>query len=231
MSRAKTWIAILALGHLTACSSTLTQLSPTQPAGSPTGRAGPFLSSPFFVTVIGGLAVAGITAGYSYLKARNDTKLATDTARREKLTAVLSSTASDLPTYVSTMGSMKELKVWLDKYDENSSETFEKLGLHHNEVLREYLEFFKLSLKTRNSVAILTEVRSFFEDPGVCDLVNREEDAIQKIDDAKDVQSIKDAGKAEGKAFDSLLSAMAEEVRKPQRKGAQPCVRQVVPSP
>ncbi len=82
MPRAGAWIALLAVGQLAGCSSTLTQISPTQPSGEPSGRLGPFLNSPFVLTVVGGLAVAGITSGYSYLKASHDEKLAKDNCKR-----------------------------------------------------------------------------------------------------------------------------------------------------
>lgn len=146
MFQVRTWIVVLVVSHLVACSSTLTQISPTQPSGAPTGRAGPFLNSPFFLTIVGGLAVAGITTGYSILKAHSDEKLAKDNARREKQTAVLSMVANDLPIYVSTMGSMRELKVWL-KDNKNSDDKFGDIGLPRGEALKEYLEFFKLSLE------------------------------------------------------------------------------------
>jgi len=211
MSRARTWIAVLAIGQLAACSSTLTQISPTQPAGAPTGRAGPFLNSPFFITVIGGVVVAAITTGYGYLKAHNDQKLARDSARREKQTAVLSSVANDLPIYISTMASMRQLKVWLEANP--ASDAKDEVGRPRDEVLKEYTEFFKLYLKTRGSLSILTEVDSFYETEQVCSLVNEVDLAIDKIHDAKDRPARLEAMKAEERVFDSLLSAMAAEIR------------------
>jgi len=228
MSRVGACIAVLAIGHLMACSSTLTQISPTQPAGQPTGRVGTFLNSSFFLTVVAGVAAAGITGGYSYLKANSDRQLAQDNARREKQTAVLSSVANDLPVYTSTLGSMKELKVWLADNKDNDA-TFGSIGLPRDVVLKEYLEFYKLSLKTRTAVSILTEVRSFYGETPVCNAVNEEEIAIERIEAAKHYPEVEAAGKAEGLVFDVLLGAMAEEIRHPPKKaadqGAPPCRR------
>jgi hypothetical protein len=156
---------------------------------------------------------------YSHYKAKTDQQLAQDNARREKQTAVLSSVANDLPIYISTMGSMRQLRVWLETHTESS----DKDDLHRprNEVLTEYTEFFKLYLKTRGSVAILTEVVSFYETEQVCRLVNEEDLAIDRIHDAKDRPAALEATKAEEKVFDLLLSAMADEIRHP-RKSTMP---------
>ena len=52
MPRFRTLVAVLAAGQLAACSSTFKEISPTPSnGGEPSGRAGPFLSSPFVVTV------------------------------------------------------------------------------------------------------------------------------------------------------------------------------------
>jgi hypothetical protein len=219
-----------------ACSSTLTQISPTQPAGQPTGRVGTFLNSAFFLTVVAGVTATGITGGYSYLKANSDKKLAEDNARREKQNAVLSAVANDLPIYTSTLGSMKELKVWLADNKDNDA-TFGSIGLPRDEVLKEYLEFYKLSLKARTAISILTEVRSFYGETPVCNAVNEEESAIKRIEAAKHYPEVEAAGKAEGMVFDVLLGAMAEEIRRPPKKaadlGTPPCRRlpQVVVAP
>ncbi len=182
-----------------------------------------------------GVLVGGVTGLYSYLKANSDRKLAEDNARREKQTAVLSAVANDLPAYASTLGSMKELRVWLaDNQDDGAA--FGSIKLPRKDVFAQYLEFYKLSLKTRSSVSILTEVRSFYEEPPVCKALNDEESAIARIHAAKHLDEVKKAGEAEEKAFDALLSAMAEEAKKTHRNGTdrdrRPCLRQVVvPSP
>lgn len=236
MSRARTWIVILTIGHLVACSSTFKELSPTPSGGGqPSGKAGPFLNSPFFLALMSGVLVGGVTGLYSYLKANSDRKLAEGNARREKQTTVLSAVANDLPIYTSTLGSMKELKVWLAE-DHEDGAAFGSIKLTREAVLEQYLEFYKLSLKTRSSVSILTEVRSFYEEPTVCEALNHEESAIARIHDAKRVEEVKKAGEAEEKSFDALLSAMAEEAKKTHRNGTdrdrRPCLRQVVvPSP
>jgi hypothetical protein len=189
------------------------------------------LNSPFFITVVGGLGVGAITALYSHFKANHDKEMAEDKVRSEKQTAVLSSVANELPVYVSTMGSMMELKNWLaDNKDDDAK--FGSIGLPRNDVLKEYLEFYKLSLKTRTSVSILTEVRSFYGEMAVCSAVDKEESAIEAIGNAKHFDDVKAAGKAEEQAFDTLLGAMAQEAKKTHRnapdKEVQPCTRQVV---
>jgi hypothetical protein len=222
MSKARTWIALLAVSHLVACSSTFKELSPTPSSGQPSGKAGPFLNSPFFLTLVGGVVVAGITGGYSYLKAKGDRQLAQDNARREKQTAVLLSVANDLPIYISTMGSMRKLRNWLDKNpkDEDAAgkPVKDELGRPRCEVLKEYTEFFKLYLKTRGEVAILAEVGAFFDDGNVCRLVNDEDLAIDKIHDAAGDPERNAALKAETQVFASLLGAMATEIRQLPKK-------------
>lgn len=232
MSRARTWIAILTVGHLVACSSTFKELSPTPSGGGePSGKAGPFLNSPFFLALMSGVLIAGVTGLYSHLKASSDRKLAEDNARREKQTAVLSSVANDLPVYVSTMGSMRELKVWLEDR-KNDDATFGEIGLPRKDVLKEYLEFYKLSLKTRSSVSVLMEVSSFYETPAVCEALNKEKGAIKTIDAAKQFDEVKKAGEAEEKSFDALLSAMAKELKETHRngtgRGGRPCLDEIV---
>jgi hypothetical protein len=159
---------------------------------------------------MGTVAVGGITQLYNWAKARKDHKLARDNARREKQTAVLSSVANDLPVYISTMGSMRQLRVWLETH--TKSDDKDDLGRSRDDVLKEYTEFFKLYLKTRGSLSILTEVDSFYETPPVCSLVKDEDVAIQKIHDANDKPARLEAVKAEEKVFDALLSAMAKEI-------------------
>jgi hypothetical protein len=56
---------------------------------------------------------------------------------------------------------MRELKVWLKDHKQDD-EKFGEIGLPRDQVLKEYLEFYKLSLKTRTAVSILMEVRSFY---------------------------------------------------------------------
>jgi hypothetical protein len=231
MPSGRTWIAILAIGHLTACSSIFKEISPTPSnGGEPSGRAGPFLSSPFVITVVGGLGVAAVTTLYSHFKAKTDRELAQDNARRAKQTEVLSSVANDLPVYISTMGSMRELKVWLKEHKQDD-DRFGDIGLPRDEVVKQYSEFYKLTLKTRTAVPILMEVRSFYLTDRVCRLANEEDLAIKKLHDATDVEGVKEAAKAQDKAFDSLLIAMAEEVKeKPDTsdKERQPCSPQNV---
>ena len=65
----------------------------------------------------------------------------------------------------------------------------------------------------------------------VCRLANEEDLAVKKIHDANGVDQIEEAGKAEEKVFDSLLSAMAEELnKKPDKndKERQACSHQGV---
>ena len=200
-------------------------------------NAGPFLNSPFFLALMSGVLISGVTGLYSHLKANSDRKLAEDKARREKQTAVLSAVANDLPAYASTLGSMKALKGWLaDPKNEADNATYGPIKLHRQGVLDQYLEFYKSSLKTRSSVSILTEARAFYEEPTVCEALNHEESAIKRIHDAKSYDEAKEADEAEEKSFDALLSAMAEEAKKTHRngtdRGRQPCLRQVVvPTP
>jgi hypothetical protein len=224
--RVRTWIAIVVVGHITACSSTFKELSPAPSGGGePSGKAGPFLNSPFFIAIETGVLIGGITQLYNIVKARGDRKLAEDNARREKQTAVLSSVANELPVYTSTLGSMRELKVWLEGHDENTYKKFGKIRLPREQVLKEYLEFYKLSLKTRTSASILTEVRSFYGG-AVCKAVDNEEGAIKRIEAAEDFDDVKKAGKDEESSFDALLSAMAEEAKKTSRNGDDTCSRQ-----
>jgi hypothetical protein len=71
----------------------------------------------------------------------------------------------------------------------------------------------------------------------VCELVNQEQHAIAQIHDAKDKEERKKALEAEERAFDALLGAMAEEIRKPPRRVTAPgervnwCLRPAVESP
>jgi len=224
MSKARAWIAVVVVGHLAACSSTFKQLSPTPSGGGePSGRAGPFLNSPFFITVVGGLGVGAITSLYTHYKSKHDKEMAADNARREKQTAVLSSVANDLPVYISTMGSMRQLRVWLETHA--NSDDKDDLGRQREEVLKEYAEFFKLYLKTKGEVAILTEVISFYRTQEVCDMVNKEDLAIHKIHDAKDRPDRLEAVKAQEEVFASLLIAMAEEISPTPKKGAEQKLR------
>ena len=214
MCRARTWIVLVTIGHLAACSSTFKEISPTPSSGQPNGKAGPFLNSPFFLAIETGVLVGGITQLYNWAKASSDRKLAEDNARREKQITVLSSVANDLPVYISTMGSLMKLKEWL-KNKENQQD---EVGRTREEVIALYTEFFRLFLKTKNSVAILTEVSSFYEEKAVCTAVGAEDRAIGKIHEAKGEDERKTAMKAEGGTFSSLLGAMAEEIRRPPRK-------------
>jgi hypothetical protein len=216
MSRARTWIAVLAIGQLAACSSTLTQISPTQPSGSPNGRVGPFLNSPFVLTVVGGLAVAAITTGYSYLKASKEEKLAKDNTLREQQINVLSSVTNDLPTYVSAMGSMRNFREWLEHHDKDSTEVDER-GRTRDKIETLYQDYFKLLLQTKNSFSILAQVSSYYEAEQVCNRVKEEVRAIDKIHDATGYKEREEAMKAQDKVFESLLAAMATEIRQRRR--------------
>ncbi len=217
MSTASKWIALFVVGHLAACSSTFNEISPTPSNGQPTGKAGPFLNSPFFLAIETGVLVGGITQLYNWAKAGSDRKLAEDNARRDKQIALLSSVATDIPTYISTMGSMRQLRTWLENHKDPGER--DDLGRPHDDVLKEYTEFFKLYLDTRSSTSILAEVGSYYEDKRVCELVNQEQHVIAQIHDAKDKEERKKALEAEERAFDALLGAMAEEIRKPPRRG------------
>jgi hypothetical protein len=216
MFQVRTWIAILAVGQLAACSSTLTQISPTQPSGSPNGRVGPFLNSPFVLTVVGGLAVAAITTGYSYLKAGKDEKLAKDNSLRDQQINVLSSVTNDLPTYVSTMGSMRNFREWLERHKEDTTEVDER-GRTRDEIATLYKDYFKLFLQTKNSTSILAQVSSYYEAEQVCDRVKEEVHAIEKIHDATGYREREEAMKAQDKVFESLVAAMATEIRQRRR--------------
>jgi hypothetical protein len=236
MSRARTWIALAAVGHLAACSSTFKQLSPTPSGGGePSGKAGPFLNSPFFLAIETGVLVGGVSQLYNWAKARSDRQLAEDNARREKQIALLSEVAKDIPTYISTMGSMRQLRTWLEDHKDPNER--DDLGRPHDDVLKEYTEFFKLYLKTRSSTSILAEVGSYYEDKHVCELVNEEERAIAKIHDSKDKEERKKALDAEEKVFDTLLGVMAEEIGRPRTKASSHgersnwCLGQAVESP
>jgi hypothetical protein len=231
MPRFRTLIAILAAGQLMACSSTFKEISPTPSnGGEPSGRAGPFLSSPFVVTVVGGLGVVAVTTLYSHFKAKNDRELAADSARRQKQTEVFSSVVNDLPVYVSTMGSMRSLRVWLKDHQQDDDK-YGEVGLPRDQALAQYLKFFKLTLKTRTASSILMEVKSFYATEAVCRLANEEDLAIKNLHDASGVPQIKEAATAQDKVFDSLVSAMAEELNtKPDKKDKErkPCSRQEV---
>jgi hypothetical protein len=181
--------------------------------GGTSGKAGPFLNSPFFIAIETGVLIGGITQLYNMVKARSDRKLAEDNARREKQITVLSAVASDLPIYISTMGSMRKLRGWLEAHPQENDE-HDELGRSREEVLKEYTEFFKLYLKTKGETAILAEIVSFYETQTVCDLVIKEDQAIHTIrSDAKDKAKLQEALKAEEDIFASLLNAMAEEIR------------------
>jgi hypothetical protein len=240
MSRARAWIALLAISHGAACSSTFKELSPTPSNGEPSGRAGPFLNSNFFIALETGLLVGGITQLYNWAKAKSDRKTAEDNALREKQINLLSSTAKDLPVYISTMGSMRKLKTWLEEHkrpEEKAEDQKDDLGRAHDDVLKEYSAFFKLLLETKNSAAILTEVSSFFEDNAVCEAVREEDRAIGRIHDAKNEPERAVALKAEGGTFEALLEAMAKEIRhrdhKANERGQRKdrCLGEIVASP
>jgi hypothetical protein len=215
MSRARTWIAVLAIGQLAACSSTFKEISPTPSSGQPTGKAGPFLNSPFFLAIETGVLVGGITQLYNWAKASSDRKLAEANSLREKQIAVLSSVTNDLPTYISTMGSMRKLRDWLLAHP--NGDVTNEYGQTHDEIAELYTEFFKLHLQTKTSTSILAQVGSYYEDKQVCEYVNEENRAVERIHDAKNDQERADAQKAEEKTFGSLLSAMAKEIRQRRR--------------
>jgi hypothetical protein len=160
-----------------------------------------------------GVLLGGATGLYSHLKADSDKKLAEDNAHREKQIAVFSAVANDLPSYISTMGSMRKLRGWLKKHPPENKE-LDDLGRSRDEVLKEYTDFFKLYLKTKSETAILVEIISFYENQTVCDFVIKEDLAIQKIhDNAGDEKELSAALKDEENAFASLLNAMAEEIK------------------
>ena len=210
LSRVRTWIVVLVVSHLVACSSTLTQISPTQPSGAPTGRVGTFLNSPFFLTVVGGLAVAGVTGIYSHLKARNDAKLAKESTIREQQIAVLKSVTDDLPSYVATMASMMSFRQWLDAHDKKSPDVDQR-GRSRDEISKLYEGLYTLHLQKRNSTSILAQVDAYYEGQPVCDRVNDEFRAIEKIHDAKNLKEREELLHAEEKVFEGLLTAMAAE--------------------
>jgi hypothetical protein len=212
-SGVRAWIAILTIGHLVACSSTFKELSPTPSGGGqPSGKAGPFLNSPFFLALMSGVLVGGVTGLYSYLKANNDRKLAKDNALREQQIAVLKSVTDDLPSYVATMASMMSFRQWLDAHDKKSADVDQR-GRSRDEISKLYEDLYKLHLQKRNSTSILAQVDAYYEGQPVCDRVNDESRAIEKIHDAKDLKEREDLLHAEERVFEGLLTAMAAEIR------------------
>lgn len=219
MPRLNSWLVIALIGNLAACSSTFTELSPTPSNGQqPTGKAGPFLNSPFFLAFETGVLVGGITQLYNWAKASSDRDLAEQKARREKQTALLSSVSTEIPAYISTMGSTRKLRAWLQDPKNQSSDAKDDVGRTRDEVLKEYADFFKLQLKTRTSTSILAEVGAHFESKEVCDLANDEERVIARIHDATTGEARTDALAAEEKIFDGLLAAMANEMNQPRKE-------------
>jgi hypothetical protein len=234
MPKARTSIALLLVGHLAACSATFKEISPTPSNGEPSGKAGPFLNSPFFLTITGGLLVGGATQLYNWAKANSERRTAEEKVHLEKQNALLSSVASEIPVYISTMGSMRKLQVWLEDPANKPSDSKNELGRSRDSVLALYTDFYKLTLNTRTATSILVEVGSYFEDKEVCKFVNEENSAIKKIEDAKNETDRNAAAKAEEVVFDSLLAAMADEIRDPIRKAKDPrrrstwCLRPIV---
>jgi hypothetical protein len=193
-------------------------------AKSPERRYGvhPFLNSPFFLTAVCGLLASMISHFHSRATAENERRLAQENAIREKQIALLSSVANDVPTYVSTMGSMKKLKLWLKEHPDSD----EKLeGRPRDEVDKDYKEYFKLYLQARKARSILAEVRSYYESPvvlggagpGDLGLVDKEERAVEDISNAKKSEDVVGLANSQDEHLDALLRAMAREIRSPHR--------------
>jgi hypothetical protein len=89
------------------------------------------------------------------------------------------------------MGSMRQLKVWLKDHKQDDDK-FGDIGLPRDRALEQYLEFHKLTLKTRTATSILMEVKSFYMTDSVCRLANEEDLAVKKIHDANGVDQIKE---------------------------------------
>jgi len=183
-------------------------------AKSPEKRHGvhPFLNSPFFLTAVCGLLASFISQFYVYTRARDERRLAQDNALREKAITLVSSVANDLPTYVSTMGSMRKLKLWL-KTHKNSDEK-DEIGRPRDDVDKDYREFFKLYLQARKASSILAEVRAYYRKETVLQLADEEERAVEAIEDAKTDDEVPKRMEIQVGIRKRLLSAMTEEIRK-----------------
>ncbi len=183
-------------------------------AKSPERKYGvhPFLNSPFFLTAVCGLLASVIGHFYSRATAENERRLAQENAIREKRIALLSSVANDVPTYVSTIGSVRNLRFWL-KAHKNGSDDTDEIGRPREEVYKAYSESFKWYLQVRQASSILAEVRSYFS-KDVLGFVDDEERAIEAIEDASTHDEIVEHVKGQEKTRKKLLSAMAEEIRK-----------------
>jgi hypothetical protein len=208
MSRTGTFIAIVLAIHLVGCSSVLHQVSPS-------GKAGPFLNSPLFLTVIGGAVVAVITQRYTSARASYDRQLAQENAIREKKIAMVASVANDVSVYVSTVATMKKFKLWLKNNPGSDAE--DELGRPRGEVLKLYAEYFRRSLQTKTANSILAEVLTYYESPQVLELVEKEKSAVDSMEDSKTSDEIIERMKGQVEIRETLLRAMAKEIKQTQR--------------
>ena len=171
----------------------------------------PFLNSPFFLTAVCGLLAGIISQTYACTRARSERREARENALREKQIALLSSVANDVSTYVSTMGSMRKLKLWL----QNSQDPQDAIGRSREEVRGIYTEYFKFYLQARKADSILAEVRGYYKNGEVIELADKEERAVDAMEDAKTEDEVRRRMDLQVGVRKLLLNAMAEEIRNP----------------
>lgn len=174
-----------------------------------------FLNSPFFLTVVCGLAASGVSQFYVRASARNERILAHAKAVQEKKTVLITSVANDLPTFVSVYASMLKRHRWLRDPKNESEGATDEFHRPREEVYRLYVDLFKMYLQARKPESILADVKSTFESEAVADAAKREMGAIDAIGEAKTDADVKDRTKAQEPVRAALLDAMAAEIRQP----------------
>jgi hypothetical protein len=173
----------------------------------------PFLNSPFFLTAVCGILASVISHYYVSSRAAIERKEAREKAFREKQIALLSSVANDVPTYVSTMGSMRKFKLWLKEHPK-SDDTYGDTGWSRNEVSSLYKEYFRLYLQARKASSILAEVRAYYDTPQVLTLANQEDSVVDAIEEGtKMADEVNKAARAQDEVLKALIKAMVEEIR------------------
>lgn len=189
------------------------ELSPKRDQGR-TGVHG-FLNSPFFLTVVCGLAASGISQFYVRSSAKTERTLAHAKAIQEKKALLITAVANELPSFVSIYASMLKRHRWLRDAKNAAVDSKGELNETREEVYKLYVDLFKTYLQARKPESILADVRSTFESQEVADAAVRVAAAIDAIGSAKTDDEVKERTKAQEPVRAALLDAMAKEIRRP----------------
>lgn len=174
-----------------------------------------FLNSPFFLTVICGLAASSISQFYVRSSARNERIVAQAKAMHEKKAVLVTAVANELPSFVSIYASMLKRHRWLRDAKDGVADARGEFNETREEVYKLYVDLFKMYLQARKPESILADVRSTFESREVADAAKRQLDAINAIGEAKTDDDVKARTKAQEPIRTALLDAMANEIRQP----------------